>query len=221
MSLSQGLVFSITILCIGLVQAATQQQDNCTFQWSASKSSGGNRFKQSECPCFHSDTDPKDPNCADLLESDPLSPLVECKFLPKEFIECNPPIAHPNKTEQQKLGHGCVTYGGYGGQRWEDVEFTKVCCRALDCIECRGERTFLRDGYPCIKYTNHYFLTTLLYSVLLGFLGLDRFCLGHTGTAVAKLMSLGGLGIWWIVDVILLVSGQLRPEDESNWVPFV
>jgi len=82
-------------------------------------------------------------------------------------------------------------------------------------------RTFLRDGYPCIKYSNHYFLTTLLYSVLLGFLGLDRFCLGQTGTAVGKLLTIVGLGIWWIVDIILLVTGELRPEDNSNWIPNV
>ena len=115
-------------------------------------------------------------------------------------------------------GYGCLAYGG---QRWEEVEKTSVCCRALDCIECRGERVFLREGYPCIKYTNHYFLTTLLYSVLLGFLGLDRFCMGQTGTAVGKLLTLGGLGVWWIVDVVLIVTGQLSPEDGSNWVPNV
>ena len=31
--------------------------------------------------------------------------------------------------------------------------------RVLDCIECSGPRTFLRDGFPCVRYTNHYFLT--------------------------------------------------------------
>ena len=77
-----------------------------------------------------------------------------------------------------------------------------------------------RDGFPCIRYSGHYFTTTLLYSVLLGFLGMDRFCLGKTGTAVGKLLTLGGVGIWWIVDVVLLVVGILRPEDNSNWVPY-
>ena len=30
----------------------------------------------------------------------------------------------------------------------------------------------------------------------------------------------GGLGIWWIVDIILLVTGHLTPADDSNWEPY-
>ena len=41
-----------------------------------------------------------------------------------------------------------------------------------------------------------------------------------SGTAVGKLLTLGGVGIWWIVDIILLVTGVLRPVDGSNWEPY-
>ncbi|KAG8041051.1 hypothetical protein G9C98_002039 [Cotesia typhae] len=109
----------------------------------------------------------------------------------------------------------------FGGTRYEEVEKTNVSCTVLPDIECYGPKKFLRDGVPCVKYSGHYFTLTLLYSILLGFLGMDRFCLGQTGTAVGKLLTLGGLGVWWVIDIILLVTNSLLPEDGSNWNPYV
>ena len=57
------------------------------------------------------------------------------------------------------------------------------------------------------------FMTTWLLSVLLGTFGADRFYLGKTGTAVAKLLTAGGAGIWAIVDLIMTLTGNTRDKD--------
>lgn len=55
----------------------------------------------------------------------------------------------------------------------------------------------------------------IVLSLLLGWTGIDRFYTGKIGTGILKLITLGGLGIWWIIDVFLLI-GKTPPEDISG-----
>jgi TM2 domain-containing membrane protein YozV len=56
-------------------------------------------------------------------------------------------------------------------------------------------------------------LATLLLSIFLGELGIDRFYLGKIGTGILKLVTLGGFGIWWLIDVILVIAGAMTDKD--------
>ena len=46
----------------------------------------------------------------------------------------------------------------------------------------------------------------IILSVLAGTLAIDRFYIGDIGLGVAKLLTCGGLGIWWLVDLFLIMN---------------
>lgn len=57
------------------------------------------------------------------------------------------------------------------------------------------------------------FVVTWLLGWLLGSFGADRFYLGKIGTAIAKLVTLGGLGIWALIDLIMHLIGATKDKE--------
>jgi hypothetical protein len=63
------------------------------------------------------------------------------------------------------------------------------------------------------QQSNKSFLVTWLLSLLLGVLGVDRFYLGKVGTGILKLITLGGIGIWALIDLILVLTNKTRDKQ--------
>jgi TM2 domain-containing membrane protein YozV len=57
------------------------------------------------------------------------------------------------------------------------------------------------------------FTTAWLLSLLLGTLGVDRFYLGKTGTGILKLITFGGFGIWYLIDLIFILVGNATDKS--------
>lgn len=60
-------------------------------------------------------------------------------------------------------------------------------------------------------------VVALILSIFLGEVGIDRFYLGYIGTGILKLITCGGFGIWWLIDLIMIATGKLKPKDGSEY----
>ena len=57
--------------------------------------------------------------------------------------------------------------------------------------------------------------TSIIVSLLGGGLGIDRFMIGDTGMGVGKLLTCGGLGIWTIIDLFLIMGATREKNMET------
>ena len=122
-----------------------------------------------------------------------------CAHVPDRFIECDMAACAGRWQDSRRRA---------------DVATVAVRCRVFDGIECAGPRAFERR-VECVRHAGHVFPQAVLLSVLGGFLGLDRFYLGYPWLGVLKAVSLGGVGVAWLVDAIRVACGSLGPAEAS------
>ena len=70
-----------------------------------------------------------------------------------------------------------------------------------------------KEYKPSDEISDKDFLPTLILCFFVGMLGIHRFYAGKVGTGIAMIVTLGGLGIWVLVDFILICIGSFRDID--------
>ncbi|XP_010876781.1 TM2 domain-containing protein 3 [Esox lucius] len=90
-------------------------------------------------------------------------------------------------------------------------------CQVLDHVHCLGKRVF-QKGLYCNWTGGYKWSTALALSITLGGFGADRFYLGQWREGLGKLFSFGGLGIWTLIDVLLIGVGYVGPADGSLYI---
>ena len=91
------------------------------------------------------------------------------------------------------------------------------------CYNCKAETTAaqtvcMKCGVSLIHENAIHaegrdWLTTLLLCFFLGVFGVHRFYTGHIGLGVIQLLTLGGCGIWALIDFIMIIVGSFRDAE--------
>ncbi|KAG5868378.1 hypothetical protein JTB14_032224 [Gonioctena quinquepunctata] len=165
--------------------------------------------------------DPAKITVADLILRCPSN--IQCKDM-KEPSQVN--CQGPTKFSRNFICQYC-----YQTNNWEhNCELLTNCnsaaspkafyitnCTVRNDILCLGNRKF-KKKIQCNWTGGYRWAVSLVLSITLGGFGADRFYLGHWQEGIGKLFSFGGLGVWTIIDVILISLHYLGPADGSLYI---
>jgi hypothetical protein len=119
-----------------------------------------------------------------------------------KMLDARPPRTHRSDRDYYVLVDGVVK-GPYG----------LIDLRGLAHSRAVSARTqvYVGEGWKSLGdvhevYSTRSWAVAIALSILLGWLGIDRFYLGKIGSGIVKLLTLGGLGVWWLLDFLLTMG---------------
>lgn len=105
----------------------------------------------------------------------------------------------------------------YAPQR--PTKYCEACHRVIDAMAVVCTNCGVMQMAPEIG-SDKRILPAALLAFFLGIFGAHRFYAGKTKTAIIQLFTLGGLGIWAFVDLILIITGSFTDgegEKITEW----
>jgi TM2 domain-containing membrane protein YozV len=145
--------------------------------------------------------------------------------LKEEFqADKNPGIPMNNKRSNNLLNsnssngfHWELKLPGAQAQKLETsqlVELAKlgILKPSMQVIEQPSGIVYFAAQIPNV-FSEKKYITALLLSFFFGVFGVDRFYLGHVGIGLGKLFTFGGLGIWALIDFILIATKNIKDNQ--------
>lgn len=72
------------------------------------------------------------------------------------------------------------------------------------------------ENLPVVSAADKKILPAFLLCFFLGMFGAHRFYVGKIGTAILQILTLGGLGIWVLIDLIMIIVGAFTDKDGNK-----
>lgn len=104
---------------------------------------------------------------------------------------------------------------------------TKICpncgsqidVRYAVCPNCKAQQPVMYNnpqqqyGTPPPRVDDSRWLTALLLCLFAGGFGIHRFYTGDTVIGILQLLTLGGCGIWALIDLIMIITNDYRDSE--------
>jgi len=88
-----------------------------------------------------------------------------------------------------------------------------ISIKAEICPKCGVRQPLSSIKTENQKMKEEKWLITLLLCFFLGAFGIHRFYTGHTLIGVLQLLTLGGCGVWALIDLIIIITGDYKDAD--------